>query len=149
VADLFAAGDDDKVEAVLNMDMIGYTSDGDLDCLLETEPFADFLVWDFSDAAALYTTLRIVVDFSAGGSDHVPYLDSGIPALLTIENDWWQYPHYHRTTDLPQYLTIEMGEEIIKMNVAAMAPKVGADSTMVFVDGFESGDVSAWSSAVP
>ena len=149
VSDLYGSGDHDKVEMMLDMDMIGYTGDSDLDCLLETDPWAEALIWDFNAAADLYTNLRIEILLFAWGSDHVPYLDSGIPALLTIENDFQEYPYYHTTNDLPQHITIEMGEEIIKMNVAAMAEMVGAGTNMLFDDGFESGDLSAWSSAVP
>jgi Zn-dependent M28 family amino/carboxypeptidase len=149
VAQLYASGDHDKVEAMLDMDMIGYTEDSDLDCLLETESWAEDLAFAFSDAATQYTSLRIEFLWGAWGSDHVPYLETGIPALLTIENDFWSYPFYHTTNDLPEHITIEMGEEILKMNVAAMAEMVGAETIFVFLDDFESGDLSAWSSVVP
>jgi len=149
VAELSASGDINKVQAMLDMDMIGYTSDADLDCLLETDPFAQSLLDPFIDAAGAYTQLRIVTTLSAWGSDHVPYLDAGIPALLTIENDWSEYPDYHRTTDLPANLTIAMAEEILKMNVGALAGLAGTETDRLFSDGFESGDLSAWSSVEP
>jgi len=149
VAELTASGDLSKVQAMLDMDMIGYTSDTDLDCLLETEDFAQSLLDPFIDAAADYTQLRIVTTLFAWGSDHVPYLDAGIPALLTIENDWSEYPDYHRTTDLPANLTIDMAAEILKMNVGALAGLIGADSSRLFADGFESGDLTAWSFVKP
>jgi len=142
--DLVAAGDADKVQAMLNMDMIGYTSDDDLDCLLETEPPGQFLLDLFSDVAEQYTTLRVVTSTYAWGSDHVPYLERGMPALLTIENDWDEYPDYHRTTDLPASITLEMGGEILRMNVAAMAHLIGTDSGVLFRDGFEPGGVLDW-----
>lgn len=147
---LVDAGTDDKVQAMLNMDMIGFTGDADLDCLLETAPaFAD-LNAAFGDAAVLYTTLRIVVSLNPFGSDHVPYISRGMPAVLTIENDWDSYPHYHRTTDLPGRLSLEMGGEILRMNVAAMAMMIGsAMPDAIFTDSFETGDVSSWSSAAP
>ncbi len=144
-ASLDISGDADKVEAVLNMDMIGYTEDSDLDCLLESEDFAQALVNVFSDAAAEFTNLRIETAFYAWGSDHVPYLNRNIEALLTIENDWDSYPDYHQTTDLPGNLSLAMGGEILKMNVAAMAEIGGALSGPLFADGFESGDLTAWS----
>jgi len=149
VDELTASGDLSKVQGMLNMDMIGYTSDSDLDCLLETDPFAQSFLNLFADAAALYTSLSIYIDLWAGGSDHVPYLDAGVPAVLTIENEWYAYPWYHSTNDLPQYLTVAMGEEIIKMNVAVMADLVGASLGIDFADGFESGDTTAWSLTIP
>lgn len=145
VAALAASGDLAKVQAMLNMDMIGYTADADLDCLLETDTFAQSILDPFIDAAGAYTGLRIVTDLFAWGSDHVPYLDAGIPALLTIENDWSQYPDYHRTTDLPANLTIAMAEEILKMNIGALAALTETDPGRLFDDGFESGGTSSWS----
>ncbi len=140
---LVAAGLDAQVMAILIMDMVGYTSDADLDCLLETSSANAALVDAFS-AAAGFTDLRIVISFNPFGSDHVPYLNRGMPALLAIENDWDSYPCYHDTCDLPANLTLAMGREILKMNVVAMGQMVGSE-TPIFADGFESGDTSAWS----
>ncbi len=140
---LVAAGLDDQVLAVLTMDMIGFTEDADLDCLLETSSGNAALADAFAAAATL-TDLRIVVSFSPFGSDHVPYLGAGMPALLTIENDWSSYPCYHSTCDTPDNITLAMGREVLKMNVATMAELAGIETT-IFADGFESGDTSSWS----
>jgi len=147
--DLVASGDAGKVRAMLNMDMIGYTGDAELDCLLETDAWAQDLLWPFVAAAAQVTTLVISTSTYAFGSDHVPYLDRDMPALLTIENDWDSYPDYHRTTDLPANITLEMGRQILRMNVAALGEMTGAESGLLFRDAFESGNLSAWSAAQP
>lgn len=126
VDSLFDNGDSDKVVTSLIMDMIGFTADDELDCLLETNRASEFMVNAFAAAAANYTKLKIVVSFNPFGSDHMPYLNSGIPSLLVIENDWNQYPSYHRTTDLPANIDLEMGGETLAMNLAAMAEMVGA-----------------------
>jgi hypothetical protein len=142
VSTLVNAGDVDKVVLMLDMDMIGYTADADLDCLLETN--ASHTAWHqtFADAAAAYTSLRILtVDF-AFGSDHVSYLNQGIAAMLTIENDWDIYPHYHSSTDLPGEVSLDMGSETLRMNVAVFQELAG--SMGIFSDGFESGDTSRW-----
>jgi Zn-dependent M28 family amino/carboxypeptidase len=149
VGDLDASGDLTKVQTMLNLDMIGFTSDDDLDCLLETEPFADFLLDVFEDAALQFTSLSIVTDLAACCSDHKPYLDEGVPALLTIEADWFEYPYYHTTNDLPEHITIAMGREILRMNVAAMAQMIGAPEPPIFSDDFEDGSTAAWSESVP
>ncbi|MCP3956363.1 MAG: Zn-dependent exopeptidase M28 [bacterium] len=139
-------GDDSKVDLMLNMDMIGYTGDADLDCLLETDPPFASILEPFEDAADAYTMLRIVTSLFAFGSDHVPYLDRDMPALLTIENDWDNYPSYHSTTDLPDNLTLEMGTQTLRMNAAVLAHVAGAAvmEVPIFADGFESGDTGAW-----
>jgi hypothetical protein len=122
---LITGGDDRKVEAMLSMDMIGYSADSDLDCLLQSDPAGQDLIEAFSDAAELHTSLRIVTSLFVGGSDHAPYSQLGMPALLTIENDWDVYPHYHLTTDLPEHLVPEMAEQILRMNVGALARLAG------------------------
>jgi hypothetical protein len=122
---LIASGDDRKVEAMLSMDMIGYSADSDLDCLLQSDPAGQALIDAFSDAAELHTSLRIVTSLFVGGSDHAPYSQLGMPALMTIENDWDVYPHFHLTTDLPEHLVPEMAEQILRMNVAALARLAG------------------------
>jgi len=99
-------------------------------------------------AAADVTTLRIVTSLFAFGSDHVPYLNGDMPAVLTIENDYSSYPAYHSTSDLPQNLTVEMGRQVLRMNLATIAELASARPPgLVFMDGFESGDLTAWASA--
>jgi hypothetical protein len=130
-----------------------FTEDSDLDCLLESEPSGQGLVDALAAAAGAVSTLRIVTRVCSGcafGSDHVPYLDRGIPAVLSIENDWDDYPHYHQATDLPSELSLVMGGEVLKMEAAALAELTGAGGPVaLFADGFESGDLGAWSAAVP
>ena len=146
VADLAAAGNLTKVQGALIFDMIGYTGDADLDCLLETDAIGQGWMTAFADAAADFTTLEIVQTLGAWGSDHVPFLDAGRVGLLAIENDYDSYPHYHRTTDLPGQITPDMGLQILRMGAAGLARMVG--STAIFADGFESGGLERWSEDV-
>lgn len=118
---LFKNGNSDKIKAVLTMDMISYSSDSDLDLLLETGNVGQHLFAPFSEAAENYTSLRIVTSLRPFGSDHVPYIKKGIPALLTIENDWDEYGAYHTTEDRPSKINSEMGYQVLRMNVVALA----------------------------
>ena len=142
---LVNAGLNDNVQTVLTMDMIGYTGDADLDCLLETSSQYSALA-DAYAAAAVATDLRIVISFNPFGSDHVPYLNRNIPALLTIENDWDSYPCYHNTCDTIGNVDLAMGREVLEMNVATLGQMIGVSNGAIFTDGFESGDTTAWSS---
>lgn len=124
---LTSDGDLNKLKTVITMDMIGYSEDETLDCLLETRGgVGDDLLPIFSNAAAAYTDLRITTSLFAFGSDHIPYLNANIPTLLTIENDYGSYPGYHRTNDTPEKISLPMGREIIKMNIAVLAQLAGA-----------------------
>ncbi len=122
VQKLVAEGDKSKVKAVLTMDMIAYTGDEDLDCLLESDERGGAALFDLLKAAAQrFTTLRMVTSLNPWGSDHVPYLEEGIPSLLTIENDWDSYPQYHRTTDRIENTRTELAVQTLRMQVAALA----------------------------
>jgi hypothetical protein len=48
-------------------------------------------------------------------------LQRNVPAVLTIDNDYSSYPHYHLTTDTPEKVIVPMGVNILRMNVAALA----------------------------
>lgn len=148
VALLQSTGDLDKVAMMLNMDMIAFTSDVDLDVLLETAAFAADRLTTMEDAASQYTSLRTVTSLSPYGSDHIPFISNDVDAVLTIENDWAEYSHYHTTNDTVDKLTTDMAVEILKMNVATIAHLAGADTPVIFTDGLEGGTTDRWSQVV-
>lgn len=115
VSELVARNEKEKIKAVIIMDMIGYSRDDDLDCLLESDHPHDDLLQVLQNSAAQYTDLRILKTFDYWGSDHVPFLTQGIPTTLIIENDYSSYPAYHRSNDLPDHLNVSMGWQTIKM----------------------------------
>jgi hypothetical protein len=117
---LMTSGESGRVRAVVNMDMIGYSGDDDLDVLLESDESGKDLMRVLSDAAA-GTGLRIETSLNPFGSDHVPFIQAGIPAVLVIENDWDSYPGYHRSSDTPEKLRVEMGVPVLRMVAGAIA----------------------------
>ena len=110
-----------RIKAVLNMDMIGYSKDDSEDVLLESSSRYKSLVDQFAAAASLISGLKYYVTFNPYGSDHMPFLDAGIPAILTIDNDWGDYPHYHRSSDTIDKVSRDMGAAILRMNAGALA----------------------------
>lgn len=120
-------GDAGKVKLMLQMDMIGYKSASNpYRVLLETRRTYESLVKQFQDVAKKYCDkLETSVSFNPFGSDHVPYLNKGMRAILTIDSDYGRYPHYHRTTDTIDKLVKKQMLEIIKMNVALLATVLG------------------------
>ena len=115
-----AAAESASIKRVIVMDMIAYSQDDDLDCLLETHENNAAFVQELANAAAKFTKLRIVSSYDYWGSDHVPFINKNIPAVLTIENDYEKYPAYHRTTDTIENISLQMGAETIKMNIGAL-----------------------------
>lgn len=119
---LVTQGQASNVKAALIMDMIGYASNpNQLTVLLETGNLASFLFAPMIAAAQDYTAIDTTTSLNPFGSDHIPYLQNNMPALLTIDNDYDLYPAYHRSDDLPQNIVIPMGEGVIRLNVATLA----------------------------
>lgn len=118
-----------QVKAVFTFDMIGFSEDSDLDVLIEGSNNAAFMIDALAQAAATYTDLRVVTSFNPFGSDHVPYINRGMPAVLSIQNDWSSYPGYHRSSDTVDQIVEVMGHSIMKMNVAAIANMAGVDTS--------------------
>ncbi|MBS1252625.1 MAG: Bacterial leucyl aminopeptidase [Anaerolineales bacterium] len=134
VSDLKSAGELDDVRGVYNLDMIGFTSDANLDVRLESySPTNTPWMGDFRDhlasMAAAYTPLEIALDNNPCCSDHKPFLDEEVPAVLMIEAEYWDYFNLynlgHSVDDLPENVVPAQGAAIIKAVVAALAEKAG------------------------
>ena len=151
VADLIAAGDLARVQGVYVLDMIAFTAGLPLDCILETESFAQTWLDHFADAAADFTTLGIVMEYGVCCSDHAPFLQLPVnqrrPAVLAIEADYPSNPNYHTVNDLPGYLNPLLAEQILRMGGGALLRLAG--SSALFADGFESADTLFWSATAP
>jgi len=115
------AGDKNKVKAVFTHDMIGYYSNR-YGVQLETyREYQNTLLANYQSAKNTYlpsSTLGIAYDFNPFGSDHVSYLEKGMPALLAIDQNWASYPNYHRTTDLPSAIKRDILRDITKLEIA-------------------------------
>jgi hypothetical protein len=141
---LQASSDLSRLKLALIMDMIGFSADADLDVLLESNGSTanQAVIAQFAAAAASHSSsLRVLTSNNPFGSDHVPYINAGVPSLLTIENDWNVYGHYHKATDLPANMSnaLAMGGGILKMNAAALAFYLGGvePGGNIFANGFE------------
>ena len=111
----------DELELVINMDMVGYNSNGIVE--LETDREYEGMAQWFSNLAAEYTTLKTKITLGAWGSDHVPFLQKGVPALLTIE-DWnTKTPCYHKACDKPETLNYHYAASIGMLNLSAILHK--------------------------
>ena len=133
-------GDIAKIDFVVIMDMIGYSADAKLQGLFETfDDHEDYLMRFGAAAAAYVPELDVVFSTMPFGSDHMPYLSAGVPAVLAIENDWDSYPHYHSSADTPANIgpfARDMGGAILKTNAAVIA-ELGGLTAPSFQDGFE------------
>lgn len=139
---LLASGDLPRIKLAVIMDMIGFSGDADLDILLESGSNATQVgvLNTFAQLAADYAPgSTTVIDTNPCCSDHMPWINQGVPTLLTIENDWAAYPHYHRSTDLPQNMTNAqpMAGKILRTNAAGIATWAQLVDADLLIDGFE------------
>lgn len=115
-----------RVRAVVNMDMIGRLNVPVPTVLLEGRTVSQGVIDSLSDMAATYTGLAVETSLNAANSDHVPFLDNGIPAVLTIEGADSTNDDVHSARDTLDRIDFALAEEILKMNVAFVATALAA-----------------------
>jgi Zn-dependent M28 family amino/carboxypeptidase len=121
-ANLLAAnGQIKNMVLAINMDMVGYNSNGIVE--LETDSQYEGLAKWFAQLTATYTTLTSKITLGAWGSDHVPFIQKNVPTLLTIEDWSTKTPCYHTACDKPDSLNYVYAGEIGKLNTAATITK--------------------------
>ena len=114
-----------RIRAVVNMDMIGSLNSPSPSVLLEGAPLSQAVIDGLSEAAATYTQLRIETSLQPFASDHVPFIQAGIPAVLTIEGADNTNGNIHSSKDTIDRINYELALEILRMNVAFVASAVG------------------------
>ena len=70
-------------------------------------------------------TLIVQTSLTPFNSDHVPFIDAGIPAVLTIEGADGANDRVHTDQDLAKYVDDELAGQILRMNVAFLAGRLG------------------------
>ncbi|MDX2177498.1 MAG: M28 family peptidase [Candidatus Sumerlaeia bacterium] len=131
-----SAGRAPNLIGALTMDMVGYSSDAQLDVLLETNATGSAL-GDVQEAAAEeFTSLVVFRSLNPFGSDHVPFIQRGMKATLAIENEWDTYPGYHNTGDTLARITPAQAAEVVRMQAAALAMLANPDVVNAGVDGW-------------
>ena len=138
-ASLVSSGELGKIKLAVIMDMIGYSSTSALDVLLETSSALAGVLPQFQQAAADYSPgMTVSTSLAPFGSDHMPFINRGVPTLLLIENEWDSYPHYHKATDIPANVTnaLLQGPAIMRMELAVIALRAELELPLT-ADGFE------------
>lgn len=113
------AGPDSLVAAV-TFDMIANWQT-DRGVLIEGARRDTVLLGIVGDAVDRYTSISRQFSFFPFGSDHVPFINRGVPAMLAIDLDWDEYADYHRATDAFTNVESEFGIEIARAGAAAAA----------------------------
>jgi Peptidase family M28 len=144
------AANDSALRAVLNVDMIGYDSDGDLQANVHTRNVANsHAVKDTLLAVNTHYALGLelnVVDPGAGYSDQRAFWDEGFGAVLLIEDfEGDGNPNWHLSSDRVEYLVPDYFLRNAKLSIAAAATLAEPTGAISVQDATEAPfRVSAW-----
>lgn len=121
-----AAGNDEQITAVVNMDAIGYDGNGDGLLRIHARPVANSIA--IKDSALLVNTtygLDLPIAVNNPGetySDHASFWSEGYGAILVIEDfDDDPNPHYHTPNDELQYLDTAYWANLTRLAIGTTA----------------------------
>ena len=124
VASLTAA-EKARIRAVVNMDMIANLNGTTPSVLLEGSEISQSIIDGLASSAATYTQLTIETSLIPFNSDHVSFINKGIPAVLTIEGADNTNNNVHSARDTLDKVSFDLALEILRMNVAFIASEIG------------------------
>ncbi len=135
-----------RILGVINMDMIAGRNMAQPTVLLEGDPLSQSLIDRLAQAAADHTSLVIETSLVPFASDHVPFIEAGIPAVLTIEGNDGANTTIHTASDVLSGLDFDLALEILRMNLATTAEllQVLDPATPIAATPRVSGPVVAW-----
>jgi PKD repeat protein len=116
----------DNIQAVLNLDMIGYNSDSSPEIELHTRyssPGDQAIASLFAEVVDAYN-LDLVPQLVPDGitaSDHYSFWQFGYPGILAIEDMQDFNPYYHTTADQVEALDLQYFTEFVKATVGTLA----------------------------
>lgn len=110
-----------KVRAVVHMDMIASLNSASPTVLLEGAALSQSIINGLSAAASTYTGLTVQTSLNPFNSDHVPFIEKGVPAVLTIEGTDDANHAIHTARDTLDRLNFDLALEILRMNTAFVA----------------------------
>jgi hypothetical protein len=114
-----------RIQAVVNMDMIGALNGPTRSVLIEGAPLSQRVMDSLGEAAMTYTQLAVETSLRPFASDHVTFIEAEIPAVLTIEGADSTNGNVHSEADTMDHVTYDFAVEILRMNVAFVASEVG------------------------
>lgn len=110
-----------RTQAVVQMDMIGSLNTPKPSVLLEGAPLSRPVIDGLATAAATYTALAVQTSLNPHNSDHVSFLQKGIPAVLTIEGTDDANSAIHTERDTVDLIDVPFALEILRMITAYVA----------------------------
>ncbi|STX04919.1 M28 family metallopeptidase [Kocuria rosea] len=115
----------ERIHSVVNMDMIACRNTPAPTVLLEGAAASQFVLEELAAAAQAHTGLTVQTSLLPFNSDHVPFLDAGIPTVLTIEGADGANDRIHTAGDTLEHVDHDLALEILRMNVAYLVQALG------------------------
>ena len=118
------------IEAVINIDMIGRDYGGGVTVHIagRDDPVDSALASLIIDMSA---SLQLGIDpeylcTSSPTSDHKAFWElEGVPAILLIENEYRNNPHYHNSSDIADYIDFDYMTDVVKAAAGSAAQVAG------------------------
>ena len=110
-----------RIRAALNMDMIGSTNTPARTVLLEGSPISVAMMDALEAAAGTYTGLAVERSLHPFNSDHVSFIERGVPGVLAIEGADSSNNRVHSARDTLDHVDVQLAVEILRMNVGFVA----------------------------
>lgn len=114
-----------KIHAVVNMDMVGSLNSPARTVLLEGASLSQPVIDGLSESASTYTQLTVETSLHPFASDHVPFINAGVPAVLTIQGADNANRTVHSGNDKLEKIDYAFLIEILRMNVGFVAGAIG------------------------
>jgi hypothetical protein len=122
-----------RIGSAVNMDMIAVLNDTRVPTVLLEggDPVSRRMVDALATAAHTYTQLTVKISFRPHDSDHVPFIDERVPAVLTIEGNDKGNGNIHTKDDTLVHIDRDLPMEILRMNAAFVAAELGLQTPSV------------------
>lgn len=89
--------------------------------LLEGAELSQSLIEELAAAVGTYTSLTVQTSLHPFNSDHVPFIEASIPAVLTIEGTDDANHNIHTAGDTLDHIDYDLALQIVRMNLATTA----------------------------
>jgi len=119
-----------QIVGALTMDMISAWVD-DYGILIEGTNAYEELMFAVRDNVVEWTTLDFDLSYFSFDSDHVPFQERGIPAILGIDLDWAAHTDNHKSTDTFDKVDPSLGTEITRAMAGTVADIAGLRDVIV------------------
>lgn len=135
----------DRIRGLINMDMVATRNTTSPTVLLEGAAVSTSLMDLLAAAAGAHTGLVVETSLQPFASDHVPFIEAGVPAVLTIEGSDSANTNVHTAADVVDHLDYQLAAEIVRMNLAATAQLLELSPVPVPAGPSVSGPAVSWS----